>query len=224
MKTQQFEQKIKHAKLAHRNNCLQTCYKNGILIRHVYPDQQQSPLSWWDDFGFIINDYRVSVAWCHPRQAFRDFIEAEAIDMVLKNDLELARCHANIETIQKPIYKKLGRSRKKVKGFEYNVLPNDDYVVRLKKVKRDIEASTEFTVLPSFNIRWTNKSRIVFACIPMEIHNEDDVILLASVIKRLIKREVSLQDLFSGYRYTRCDWETENEHRGLNEFHVHRIS
>lgn len=118
MKPHEFELRIKNAKLAHKNNRLQTCFKNGILTRHLYADQQKSPLPWWDDFGFIINDYRVSVAWCHPRHAFRYFIEIEAIEMVLKGDRELGLDNANTESISKPIYKKVERSRKKEKWYE----------------------------------------------------------------------------------------------------------
>lgn len=223
MKTYQFEQRIKNAKLMHKNNRMQTCFANGILTRHLYSGEQKESLSWWDDFGFILNDYRVSVVWSHPRQVFRDFIESEAIELVLKNNPELAQCTSSAELKQKPVYKKVGRSRKKVKWYEFGATPDDDYLTRLKEKELELEESTEFQALPSFDITWTNRSRLVIACIPMEIRTESDLVSLASVVRQLIRRDITMNDLFPGFRYTRWDWKNEAELRGKREFYVHTI-
>lgn len=223
MKTHQFEQRIKNAKLMHKNNHLQTCFKNGILTWHVYPDQKTDSLSWWDDFEFIVNDYRVSVVWCHPRQAFREFIEREAIEMVVKDYPELPIGNEMLELKQKPIFKKIGRSRKKVKWFECTPIAENDFLERVREKEREIEVSTDFHAKPSFDITWAKRSRLVVACIPIEIHNESDLITLASIIRRLIKRDTTINDLFPQYRYTRSEWKNEEQSRGMNEFHVHLI-
>ena len=73
----------------------------------------------------------------------------------------------NMEAMQKPIYRKVGCSRKKVKWFEHVSISDDDYLAKLREVERDLEESTEYAVLPSLDIRWTNRSRFVFACIPL---------------------------------------------------------
>jgi hypothetical protein len=88
MKTCNVEQRKKSAKLFHKNNQQCTHYKNGILIRHLYSDLNKNTLSWWDDVGLILNDYRVSIDWTHPRQAFWDHVHNLAIDIVLETDNE----------------------------------------------------------------------------------------------------------------------------------------
>lgn len=223
MKTNQFEQRIKNAKLLHKNNHLKTCLKNGILMRHLYPDPQTDSLSWWDDFGFVINDYRVSVAWRHPRQVFRDFIESEAIETVLKDHPELALGNTIVEQKQNPVFKKVGKSRKKVKWYECTPIADNDFLMRVREKERQLEVATGFQVIPSFDITWTNQSRFVIACIPVEVHCENDLVSLASVIRRLIKRDVTINDLFPEYRYTGSDWKNEEPLRGMKEFHVHSI-
>lgn len=223
MKTFYVEQRKKSAKLFHKNNQKSTHYKNGILIRHLYSDLNKNTLSWWDDVGFILNDYRVSIDWTHPRQAFWDHVHNLAIDIVLETDHEQELNSIRLREMQTPIYKKVGRSRKKIKLYEHNFLPDNGYIDALKQAEREIASSTDFVVVPSLDISWTNHSRFVSACLPMEICNEHDLMTLVSSIKRLISHEVTLNELFPNYHYTKQNWADEKAERGEKEFHVHAI-
>lgn len=224
MKTFYVEQRMKSAKLFHRNNQQQTHYEKGILIHHLYPDRNENTLSWWDDVGFILNDYRVSIAWTHPRQAFLDHVQNLAFDMVSeacsKNELN----SVGMSEEQTPIHKKVGRSRKTIKFYKQNFLPDNGFIKALRKTESELAASTDFVVVPKLHIYWTKRSRFVSACLPMEVRDDDDLMVLASTVKRLIKREVTLNELYPDFRYTKQNWADEKTERGDNEFHIHAIA
>lgn len=223
MKTFYVEQRMKSAKLFHRNNQQHTHYENGILIHHLYPDRNENTLSWWDDVGFILNNYRVSIAWTHPRQAFLDHVQNLAFDMVSEAYSKDGLNSVKISEEQTPIYKKIGRSRKAIKFYKHNFLPDDGYIETLRKTESEIAACTDFVVVPKIDTCWKKRSRFVSVCLPMEIRNQGDLMALASTVKRLIKREVTLNELFPDFRYTKQNWADEKIERGDNEFHIHAV-
>ena len=223
MKTFYVEQRKKSAKNFHRNNQQRTHYKNGILIHHLYPDRNENTLSWWDDVGFILNNYRVSIAWNHPRQAFLEHVQNLAFDMVSEAYSEDEFNLLGLSEEQTPIYKKIGRSRKIIKLYKQNFLPDNGFIEALRKTERELAACTDFNVVPKLDIRWTKRSRFVSACLPMEIRGEDDLMVLASTVKRLIKREVTLNELYPEFCYTKQNWLDEKTARGESEFHIHSL-
>lgn len=57
----------------------------------------------------------------------------------------------------------------------------------------------------------------------MEVRNAADIGELIVLTKQLLKREVTLQELFPNYRYTKADWEREVIHVGNENLHVHQV-
>ena len=77
-KNRHTERMRRMAKLFHRNDRTTHFERGGIIVRHDYLYVAPDALTWWDDVGFILNNYRVSVHLVHPRQHYLDLIEDEA--------------------------------------------------------------------------------------------------------------------------------------------------
>jgi hypothetical protein len=75
MKNAHIERLKRRAKECHRVRG--DCFQDGMLVFHYYAGLPPDLLTWWDDVTFILNDYRVSLAWTHPRTAYEDAIDAE---------------------------------------------------------------------------------------------------------------------------------------------------
>ena len=77
MKNIHIEYLKRRAKEYHRTR-RRDCFRDGMLIFHEYGDLSPDRLTWWNDVTFIMNDYRVALAWTHPRMAYEDTIDTEA--------------------------------------------------------------------------------------------------------------------------------------------------
>jgi hypothetical protein len=163
-------------------------------------------LSWWDDVTFILNDYRVALAWTHPRMEFEDAI-----------DTEVARLTADLPHVEfmcegTPVYKTVGKSRKQLTHTVYEPPAQTDRHDQRQQVRQQVMQSTEIQIVPFLNAHWCEYSRFVNLCAPVEVRNESDLRQLAALTRRLLKREVALSDLFPGYQCRRADWEREGLH------------
>lgn len=56
------------------------------------------------------------------------------------------------------------------------------------------------------------------------MRNEDDLRVLATLGKRLLKREIPLENLLPNYLYGKADWERENLHRQDAGLHSHQVT
>jgi hypothetical protein len=180
--------------------------QSGIFVPHAYPDSRA--LTWWDDAGFILNGRRVMVWLVHPRMKVADAIEdmawAEAGDSPLPT--------SNLFEPSEKQWRKVGRSRKKVVAYRSPPTPDvqRDYYAKLNAIQqRRQDEGIDLMVHPSMSVKTLSWCTGISLCIPFEIRNEDDVCALAALAKRLLKREVSLGDIFPGYRYGREDWLSE---------------
>ncbi|WP_423023785.1 hypothetical protein [Undibacterium sp. Ji42W] len=108
-----------------------------------------------------------------------------------------------------PIYKTVGKSRKKVAFREWQPTVNDTWRESFEKALAELHQIEDFNIEPYLNVKWTRRSRFVELCVPMEVRSEDDLAILANLAKRLLKREASLNDEFPGYVYRRSDWEQD---------------
>jgi hypothetical protein len=194
------------------------CFQNGMLIFHEYAGLLPDRLTWWDDVTFVMNDYRVALAWTHPRMAYDDAIDTETDRLTA--DLP----HENILREGSPVYRKIGRSRKKIIHTVYEPPPETDWYENWQLVRRQVMQSAGTKIQPSLNTRWCQYSRLINLCAPLEVRNEADLSGLVAITKRLLKHELTLSDVFPGYRYTRADWERENLHTAGADFHVHKLS
>ena len=196
----------------HRHHpwCLQ---HGGLYILHSYEKKQSDALSWWDDIGFILNKRRVIVWWQHPRCVYSDSIDeqswSEAGDYP-QNDLLIDSTQKN--------YRKIGISRKKVVSYTC-IEPSIEqklYFERLNNIRKRI--STEginLEVYPSWrqeNLPWAIGVGLVA---PIEVRNEDELAVLASLARRLMLRQTTLDLEFPAYRYSRTEWLKEQSKNNL---------
>lgn len=167
---------------------------------HAYDDRDQNGLSWWDNFTFIINDYRVSVARIHPRMVYQDRIQDEAFQQT--EHLRGGEIFTN-GTLN---FKKLGRSRKKILLWTRDAPTGRTWFDAVDAAEQRIAKIADYQIAPFLKARWFQYARFVELCVPVEVHNVDDLQKLAVLTKRILDRELSLNDVFPGYRYTREDW------------------
>lgn len=185
---------------------------SGLLIPHAYPNVRL--LSWCDDVGFILNRRRVMVWWEHPRMKYDHAIHCMAIDEVKSSGLVLS---SGLRQRGEKRWKKVGRSRKKVVGYRRAAARSDSdrhYLARLAAVTQRLQSEgIDFAVSPSMVVETLNWCTGISLCIPIEVRSKDDVVALAALAKKLIKRETTLADEFPGYLYGKDNWLVEAEQR-----------
>ncbi len=197
MKNTYQESLRKHAKMNHRNE-RGSVFTNGLLIKHSYESANKTNLSWWDDVDFILNNYRVSVEWIHPRQDYLDHVESE-----VHKGLEQLNIDFLDSIVTSTTYRKLGKSRKKV------LLRKVDYSKKLDAYNEAYEAtfekiscSSEYKAKPFIKTHWKKYAYVVSICAPIEILQIHDLVLLVRLVKCLIQQQTSLGAEFSDYTYS----------------------
>jgi hypothetical protein len=183
--------------------------QGGLYIPHSYDEVKPDALSWWDDFGFILNKRRVIVWWQHPRCVYYDAIDE-------KSYLEAGDGPQDswfIDDAQK-LYRKVGSSRKKIIGYTRKELSVEQklYCESLESIRNRIrKEGIDFEVYPSWqqeNLSWAVGVDLV---VPIEILNEKDIAVLASLTRRLMLRQTTLEAEFPAYRYGRSEWLKEHD-------------
>jgi hypothetical protein len=193
-------------------------FQGGMLIFHNYAGLPPDRLTWWDDVTFIVNDYRVALAWIHPRMAYEDAIDAEADRLTANFSCE------NYMRNGTPVYRALGKSRKKLLHTRYEPRAESDWSDNWQRVRQQVMQSATIEIQPFLNARWCRYSRLVNLCAPSEVRNETDLGRLVALTRRLLKRELTLTEAFPGYRYTRADWERECLQTAGADLHTHKLS
>lgn len=193
-------------------------FEDGILIFHLYDATDHSRLTWWDDVTFILNDYRVALAWIHPRMAYEDMIEDAVTGMTA--DIPAP----DIMGVATPIYKSAGKSRKTINSWRCDPVDRSDWQERYNQAREQAIQAADYTIAPSLTSRWGKYSRLVTLCAPLEVRNESDLRALAALAKRLLKREVTLEEVFPDYHYTRADWQRDNLHLVATGLHSHKVA
>lgn len=194
----------------HRNH--QWRLENGLFVPHAYLEPRK--LSWWDDVGFILNRRRVMVWWIHPRMKYADMIddmarkEADDPPPDVSNPFDLM--------VGKKLWKKVGRSRKKVTGYEG--LPTPDALREYYNTLRTTETRMRsegigLVVRPSMAVKAYPWCTGISLCIPIEVRNKEEIGVLAALARRLIKGETTLANEFTDYQYRREDWLLESDLR-----------
>lgn len=178
--------------------------RGGFFIPHSYEEKLPDTLSWWDDVGFILNKRRVIVWWQHPRGVYADAIEEqswlEAGDSPQGNWL--------IDNAKKN-YRKVGASRKKIVSYTCAELSDEQklHYERLSDIRKRISAEgIDLEVCPSWkreNLTWAIGVSLVA---PIEVRNESEAVGLASLARRLMLGQTTLESEFPAYRYGRAEW------------------
>lgn len=210
MKNINQESKRRRVRQFHRKN-LWRLNAAGLFVPHAYPVCRE--LSWWDDFGFILNVRRVMVWWMHPRMKYADAIEEAAWAEVgepptsLSSPLDPDSCTKQ--------YERQGRSRKKVVGYKSapQAAEATDFFNRLDTAQRRIETEgIDLVVRPSMSVKTLDWCLGVELCFPCEVLTEADVVSLAHTVRQMLKSGRSLAlvgELPADYQYGKTEWLAE---------------
>jgi hypothetical protein len=176
-------------------------FELGVIAPYAFDDADPGRLTWWTDVVFIMNDYRVMLSWIHPRYVYDEKVREEA---------ERRVGHiAPTEQITSPLMKKVGRSRKKIAGSRVRMVDHGRSEAQAAQVSL-LNRGADYQIAPFMKSTWTPYHRLVELCIPVEIRNNDDLLDLVALARRLLKREVLLEEAFPLYLYTRESWRAES--------------
>ena len=183
--------------------------EGGIHSRHAY--QPERVLSWWGDYGFVLNGRRVMIWWVHPRMKYADEIN----DCAWKEaGPPPAESDGLLDT--KTIWRKVGRSRKKILAHQSSPTPDAwrTYYDRLSHHEAHLRnEGITFEVTPSIRVQTFNWCTGIDFCVPMETRNHNEVRALVLLTKAILKRETTLAEAFSSYQYGLTDWLAESADR-----------
>lgn len=188
--------------------------EGGLYVPHAYPEPLEA-LTWWDDLGFVLNGRRVMIWWIHPRMKYVNRMQALAWQEVGVSPLS----GGDIFGPSEMIWKKVGRSRKKVIADRTGSLPKvmKDYYARFHEIKERLESDgIDFVAYPSIKIQRLSWCTGVDLCLPIEVRNREEIGKLAELARRLVMRETTLNNEFPEYQYGKQDWLAESEVRSLD--------
>lgn len=210
MKNYYYESIKRQFKNASNRNCE---FDNGIHCHHSLIEIGANDLTWWMDFDFILNGCFVSVDWIHPRTEFKDTLQEKAFSQV--KHLYKERYHESIMDKGEPIYKKLGKSRKKILAWRTTQRNwnTDGFQLALKLAEDNLQKEADFIIQPSISVEWHKYGKSVSVCAPVEVRSIDDIANLVQIIKRILKHEIKVDEAFNQHRYTRLNWLEEFEVR-----------
>ena len=205
-----YQEKLKKsAKVFHKNNRGEK-FTNGVIIWHQYDEAGITKLSWWDDVSFILNDYLVQVAWIHPRMAFKDRAE----DNAHKKVAHLDSGADDFMGQSKPNYVKVGRSRKKmISRTLTGSFLSSDWMQAFDAAYAETLKEADFQITPFIKVEWVQHGCYVEICAPIEIQSERDLMVLVNLVRKLLKRETTLEQEFNDYAYAIDEWIAESERR-----------
>lgn len=201
MKNKRVERKIASAK-RYAKTCGYTMY-----IPHVY-DYSKKDFSWWDDISFRFGSQRISVAWIHPRMAYRDKVEDVTYEMANAEFPYREKGDWLDETT--PNYKKVGKSRKKVISHTMaHSTKRNGFFDRWGELMAEHSKTSDIVIRPSIHIEQWQHARGVMITAPLEVFCEEDCYILRNVVASLLDGRNTLQSLFGDYTYSKDDWNAE---------------
>lgn len=180
---------------------------------HIYPNQQA--LTFWDDVGFTLNGKFVMVWFQHPRKFYHDAINAAArLEAGAMPDYDSSPFEIDPT---KTRWKKLGRSRKKVLGYQFKLMSDESdlYFEKLRKIEfRLSEEGIDFVARHKMQVKRLFWCVGVELCVPVEVRSYDEACQLAALARRLLKGDTTIAKEFGGAEYGRSDWLAEASLRG----------
>lgn len=179
--------------------------EGGIHARHVY--EPGIALSWWADFGFVLNGRLITLWWIHPRMKYSDEIGERAW-------AEAGSDPADGDWLSqaKPLMRSVGKSRKKCVGYQSPQMSEArrkyfDHHTAIDDRLR--EEGIDFLARPSLQVQTLNWCVGIDICVPIEIRSAQDAHVLVSLARRLLKRETTLEIEFPASCYGRENWLAE---------------
>ncbi len=189
---------------------------NGATIYHVYGEENNDKkMSYWDDTAFRYGKQIYFVAWEHPRFLYSEEAHSKAFELI---DYF---AKPNFDFDRKAIYKKVGKSRKKIAFYE--MLFDEDrhnYYERLNEKIKEILENGDIEAKPYFKVEQGKYGKSVYCCFPMEVLKEEDVVELKNKVIEFIKNPLLFKEMYQDFVYTKEDWLAENcEDRIENAIH-----
>lgn len=186
--------------------------QKGLYVPHCYEQHVSTRLSWWDDFGFILNNRRVIVWWQHPRYVYEDAITEQSFAAV--GDMPKA-ADSLLDGVEKH-YKRVGKSRKRI--VSYGMPPFSEtqtvYYDALRAARKHLSTvGVELKVQPTWKRKRLDWATSVSLIAPLEVSCEQDLVPLADLARRLLLGEITLDAAFPDYCYARPDWLSEQSFR-----------
>ena len=108
----------------------------------------------------------------------------------------------------------MGKSRKKIVSYTSRQpsAEQDAYYEHLRTVRQSMEAEgIDLDVSTSWKRERLNWATGVSLVVPLEVRNETELAQVASMARRLLLGQTTLQNEFPDYRYGRADWLREQE-------------
>lgn len=206
MKSPKYEQFGRMQRQYHREHPWRLS-KEGLYIPHSYEEKQADDLSWWDDVGFIVNGRRVVVWWQHPRDLYRAAIDEQSwveAGPGPRDDWLFDGATKN--------YKRVGASRKKLISYTSRS-PSDAqsaHYENLETIRKRLSVEgIDLAVRASWmreRLKWA--TGITLVC-PLEVRSEAELIVLASLARRLLLGQTTLEQEFPRYQYDKANWRKE---------------
>lgn len=211
MKNKNYQRKKAAARRAFRGamNDNRWDLQRGIKVYHVY-DEEIKPRdkTYWDDVSFVWRHNYVVVCWTHPRYEYTETVDTQAYEAA--NRIFPDRRHDNMFSGGTKNYKKLGKSRKKVTSITCpGVNTGKDFYDAWRDFKETFCQTSSIEIKPYIRIEQTDYSLFVNICCPIEVRNEDNLKELADIVRSILDRKTTLQELYGDYAYTAKDYIVE---------------
>lgn len=181
----------------------------GVHCPYDLSENNTYNLTYWLDIYFWLNGIRYFVAFVHPRQKYIDTCEQIVWDSLYPS------CPKNKETFVQYEYKKVGKSRKKVKYYTMEDSNRDAYTEWLKMLWEEEKllcASSNVCIRPSVRVKWLQRSKMIEICAPYELLSEEQALFFVGMVREHYKAGTLYEWVgrMKAVVYTKDNWLKEN--------------
>lgn len=202
MKNSRYQKLIAQA----RRRAAQPCrgiFVDGVLVRHLY--EEKRTYSYWDDLMIRVGSQNVVVVWRHPRYVWQDEAEAPAYELVCA---EFPTRQGGFKT--KPIFSRVGTSRKKAKFFEHvSDTADEAFFSRWRELRAECLAQSTLALGVTWKLTQMKHGRCLEVVCPVELLTEADVVAFGHLVKRFLKEPGLFEQTYGDYRYALADFKKE---------------
>jgi len=200
MKIPAIDNLMRAARSYHRQHPLQ--FEDGVHIVHDYSEVKANEMTHWDIARFIVNDYRVSLIWEHPRYVYYGQIQAVAAQRMvgISPFRDSPRRSNRIRRGSRRAWIRSGGL------YEFSSPTTPEYFDQMREAQRAVGDEVPFTVSPSMSIKRYRHGKDLYLCAPFEVRNQDDLKRLVAIARRLALRRSTLAEEFGEFSYTQADW------------------
>jgi hypothetical protein len=106
-----------------------------------------------------------------------------------------------------------GQSRKKVVSRTVEFTPEfEAWSKAYDLALQEISSTAQYCATPFMRTEWLTNGYFVDICVPIEVRDIYDLAKLVNLVKRLLKRETTLELEFPNFTYTKTHWFAEATH------------